>query len=82
MVAVQDYERSSLPERQKVALRLTDAILIGRGEVSPELREQVRRHLTPDEVVDLAVLVFRSSVNKIRVAMRTDAAEVRLRIID
>jgi len=79
---VGDYERTDLTERHKVALRLADAYIIGMGRVSPELAWQARREYTDVELVDIGVMLFRSSANKVRVALATDHEDVRLRHLD
>ena len=82
MVAkVADYEASDLPERQKTAIRLADAYVIGMGEVTPELRQAAGEQLSTDEVVDIAVLLFKSIQNKVRVALSTDAPEVSIYVV-
>jgi alkylhydroperoxidase family enzyme len=79
---VGDYERTDLTERHKVALRLADAYIIGMGQVSPELARQARREYTDVELVDIGVMLFRASANKVRVALATDHEDVRLRHLD
>lgn len=69
---VEDYERSDLPERQKVALRLADAFILGGGRVGVELARAAREQLSRAEIADIAVLLFRASQNKIRVALGID----------
>jgi hypothetical protein len=79
---VSDYERTDLDERHKVALRLADAYIIDMGRVSPELARQARWEFTDVELVDIGVMLFRASANKVRVALGTDHDEVRLRHLD
>ena len=81
VAAVADYEASDLSEKRKVALRLADAYLIGMGRVPPALRAQVAEHLTPAEVLDIGLLLCKSIQNKIRIALRTDADEVRIHVV-
>ena len=58
---VQDYERSDLPERTKVALRLADRLAGERPTVDPELHAQLQRHFTDDQITDLGMtLTFAS----------------------
>jgi alkylhydroperoxidase family enzyme len=73
---VDDYERSALPERHKVALRLTDAMVWSPGAWPSEVADQVRRAFAPDEAVELVLDVTRNSANKIAVALGADAAQV------
>ena len=51
--AIDRYESSDLPDRIKVALRLTDAMIFSPVEVTPELRAQVLDTFSPEEVVEL-----------------------------
>ncbi|HEY4887370.1 MAG TPA: hypothetical protein VIJ58_02175 [Candidatus Dormibacteraeota bacterium] len=79
MVAkVWDYESSDLSERQKTALRLADAFLIGFGRVPEELRRSAADLLTADEILEIGILLFKSMQNKVRIALGTDAAEVSI----
>ena len=82
MAKVRDYERTDLSERHKVALRLADAYIIGLGRVPPELARRGREEFTQVELVDIGVMLFRASANKVRVALATDHDDVRLRHLD
>ena len=62
--------------RQQAALALTDAVLVGRVEISEQLVEQVRAELGADEAVELVCYLLRNSANKIAVAFGADAAIV------
>ena len=56
-----DYERSDLPERTKVALRLADRLAGEHPTVDAELHAALRRHFTDDELIDLGMtLTFAS----------------------
>jgi alkylhydroperoxidase family enzyme len=56
-----DYERSDLPERTKVALRLADRLAGDHPTIDPDLHEALRRHFTGDELIDLGMtLTFAS----------------------
>jgi alkylhydroperoxidase family enzyme len=58
---LQDYERSDLPERTKVALRLADRLTGEHPIVDAELDAALRRHFTGDELIDLGMtLAFAS----------------------
>ena len=70
------YESSELAEAQKVALRLTDAVITGPGSLAPTLVEQVHRWFAPDQVVELVMDVMRNSGQKIAVAMAADDPHV------
>jgi AhpD family alkylhydroperoxidase len=71
LAKVQFYETSDLSERHKVILRLADAHLF--GSVPPSLSEQVGAHLTPEEAVDVVLLVAKCSYQKSLVALGLDS---------
>ncbi len=79
---VWDYESSDLPERQKAALRLADAFVIDFGQVKPELAQASRVDLTESEIVEVGISMFRFSLNKVRVAMHTDAEEFSIKHVE
>jgi alkylhydroperoxidase family enzyme len=49
------YEQSPLNERDKVTLRLTDALLYDPRRVGPELQTALQRHFSDPEIVELAL---------------------------
>lgn len=71
LATVDRYETSELSERHKVVLRLTDAHLF--GAVPPDLPKQVDEHLSPDEALDVVLLVAKCSYQKSLVALGLDA---------
>lgn len=74
--AVDRYEASDLPEGQKVALRLVDAMLWTPAAWPAGLAEDVRRLHRRAAVVELVLDVARNGANRIAVAMGADAAAV------
>jgi hypothetical protein len=70
--ATERYEASDLAECQKVALRLTDAVITQPGSVDGVLAAQVHQWFTPPQVVELVMDVMRNSGQKIAVAMAAD----------
>lgn len=50
-----DYERSDLPERTKAALRLAERLATPQPSIDPTFYEELRRHFTDDEILDLAM---------------------------
>ena len=70
------YEASDLVESQKVALRLTDAIITGPGGVDASLADQAHRCFTPEQVVELVMDVMRNSGQKVAVALAADDPHV------
>jgi alkylhydroperoxidase family enzyme len=73
---IDDYEHSELPERHRVALRLTDAMVWTPMAWPDALAPQVRRSFAPGEAVELVLDVARNSANKIAVALGADQAQV------
>jgi alkylhydroperoxidase family enzyme len=68
--AIDDYESSDLPERQKAALRIVDA-MVWTPTAVPRTE-----HLTDAEVVEVVLDVMRNAGNKVAVALGADAARV------
>jgi len=66
---IADFEKSDLPERLKVALRLTDAWLYAPGQVSDTLRAQVREHYTPQQTTEMLLAVWKWSQNKMMTSL-------------
>ena len=64
------YEESSLSERHKAAIRFTDAFLKHPGEVDEATKQELLRHFTPEQIVELAagVALF-MGFSKIAVAL-------------
>ena len=52
-----DYDRSDLPDRFKLALRLADAVITDPAGLSPADRTALTREFTPAELVELALTV-------------------------
>jgi alkylhydroperoxidase family enzyme len=50
-----DYEASDLPERTKAALRLADRLASADPAVDPAFYEDLRRHFSDDEILDLGM---------------------------
>lgn len=71
---IDDYERSDLPERAKVALRLADAWLSAPAGISRELLAQVRRHFSREQVLDLVFTLCKNSRNKMYTAFGMEPA--------
>lgn len=72
---IDDYEASDLPERAKVALRVTDGIITGTAPPSPQLVAQARERFDQRELASLCLDVVKWSTQKIHVALGTDGAE-------
>jgi hypothetical protein len=52
-----DYERSDLPERTKMALRLADAISLAPEVVDEHFYTRLRQHFSEDQILDLGMTV-------------------------
>ena len=74
--AIDRFEQSDFTERQKVALRLTDAMIWTPSAWPAELVDQVRAQFIPAEAVEIVLDVMRNAANKIAVALQADAAHV------
>lgn len=69
---IDHYETSDLPERAKVALRLTDAVILDPAAAGPELRAAARQHFSPAEIAELLLDVVKWSHQKASVALRIE----------
>ncbi len=69
--AVDAWQTSDLPASAKAALALTDAMVLDSA-----VPDDVREHLTDEQVVEVVLDVMRNAANKIAVALGADAATV------
>jgi AhpD family alkylhydroperoxidase len=69
------YERSDLPERAKVALRITDAFITRPDLLSEAVAGQARASFGPSELASLSLDITKWSTQKIKVALGTDGAD-------
>jgi AhpD family alkylhydroperoxidase len=69
------YERSDLPQRAKVALRVTDAFITRPGLLSDAVAGQARASFGPAELASLCLDITKWSTQKIKVALGTDGAD-------
>jgi alkylhydroperoxidase family enzyme len=74
--ATERYEASDLAQSQKVALRLTDAVLTRPAGVDRVLAGQVHEWFAPTQVVELVMDVMRNSGQKVAVALAADDPHV------
>jgi hypothetical protein len=72
---VDRYERSDLPERAKVALRVTDAFITRPDLLSEAAAGQARASFGPAELASLCLDITKWSTQKIKVALGTDGAD-------
>jgi alkylhydroperoxidase family enzyme len=54
---LRNYERSSLPERTKAALRLADRISGDPSQVDEAFHAELRRHFSDDQILDLGMCI-------------------------
>ncbi|MFC7447164.1 carboxymuconolactone decarboxylase family protein [Rhodococcus daqingensis] len=73
---VDHYQDSTLSERHKAALTLTDAMIWQPGYISDDVIDDVRQHFSPVEAVELVLDLTRNASNKIAVATGSDEAHV------
>ena len=57
MAKLADYERSDLPERTKMALRLADRLTGDTPTVDEAFYEALRRQFSDDELLDLGMTI-------------------------
>jgi alkylhydroperoxidase family enzyme len=72
MESVLDFERSALAERQKVALRLTDAFLAHPAGFDDAARHETLEHFSPEQIVELLLKLTAWTVNKTATALGLD----------
>ena len=76
VLEVDDLDSPRLDERQRVALRATDALVTQPSAIDAELAAAVHRCFSTDEVLELVLDVARNAANKIAVALGADAPVV------
>ena len=69
------YEHSDLPDRAKVALRVTDSFITQPDILSDTVAEQARASFEPAELASLCLDITKWSTQKIHVALGTDGAD-------
>ena len=74
--AVDDHASSDLPEATKAALALVDAMIWTPTAIPQGVVDDVRRHLSDEQAVEVVLDVARNAANKIAVALRADQPEV------
>ncbi len=74
--AVEDFERSALSTRHKIALRLTDAVLTQPAEIDDRLVAEVHGAFTVAESTEIVLDIVRNAANKIAVAFAADTPQV------
>jgi alkylhydroperoxidase family enzyme len=74
IAAVARNELDGLDGRQRAALALADAFVTDPSRIRGPLRDDVLRHLTPAEIVEILFDVIAWSKQKVLVSLRVDAA--------
>jgi alkylhydroperoxidase family enzyme len=74
--AVEDFERSMLSSRHKIALRLTDAVITQPAQIDDQLVAQVHGVFALAESTEIVLDVVRNAANKIAVAFAADTPQV------
>jgi hypothetical protein len=69
---IRAYERSDLPERWKVALRLADAVIIAPHEADARLASDLHAHFSDEQIAELIFDVMKWSHQKIDVSLAMD----------
>ncbi|MCW2525349.1 MAG: carboxymuconolactone decarboxylase family protein [Pseudonocardiales bacterium] len=75
LAAVDDYENSDLDEAKKVVLRLTDTYLGSPGNVSAELRKDLLRYYSPEQIVQMVLRLSSTTSNRVVRALALDKEE-------
>jgi hypothetical protein len=68
-----DYERSDLPDRQKVALRFVDAFLTDPRRLDDTARTELESCLSTEEIVDLLFKIVSHTADKPLIVIGLDA---------
>ena len=71
-----DATEDRFTERQRVAIRLTDALVTQPSSIDDALVRQVHEHFDAAKVVEIVLDVARNAANKIAVAFSADAPNV------
>lgn len=74
--AVDDYANSSLDPAQQVALRLTDAFVWTPGSIDDALVDELTRHYSATQQIELVLDITRNAANKLAVALGADGTDV------
>lgn len=74
--SIEDFENADLPERHRVALRLTDAIVTRPNDLDAALVADVRRLFSPRQALEMVLDVVCNSSQKIPVTFGFDEARV------
>jgi alkylhydroperoxidase family enzyme len=76
------FESSDLADHHKAALRYADAIMTQPGQIGPALRADLHRHFTREQIIEITMDVLKWNLQKVTVAMGTDADMVEGELVD
>jgi alkylhydroperoxidase family enzyme len=76
--AVDHYRDGEISDAQQAALALADAYLTSPAEMTDAVREEVGRHLSPVQAIELVLKLMGYSSDKAMVALGLDFEEVRV----
>jgi hypothetical protein len=69
---VERYEEAPIDDRRKAALRYADAHMTDPRSIDAALRDELHRHFTPPELVELALDVVAWNKQKVPVSLEAD----------
>jgi alkylhydroperoxidase family enzyme len=76
LAKVSRFEQSDLPDDQKAALRLADDYLDAPGTLSEEQREELQRHFSGAQLLEIILRLMQCNSDKTMVALGLDVAEI------
>ena len=76
------YEASQLDDRQKAALRWTDAVLDNPGGIPADVQAGVERYLTPAELLELTMaLALFHGLSRVLISLGLEPEEMETTIV-
>src|SRR5204863_2338827 len=69
---LRDFERSTLPDNVKAALRITAAVASAPQLVTPALLDAARVHFSEQEVIDIVLLSVHTTASKVAITLGVD----------
>ena len=69
---LRDFERSTLPDKVKAALRITSAVASAPQLVTPQLLDAARAHFGEQEVIDIVLLSVFTTGSKVAITLGVD----------
>ena len=76
------YEASQLDDRQKAALRWTDAVLGDPGRVPADVRDVVKQYLTPAELLELTMaLALFHGLSRVLISLGLEPEQMETTIV-